>query len=485
MNQPQTRIERRSFQSAELRKIRTEYKQSMNALRSKYFDYNAKKFRKTLFYCQYKQARKMNASVDSTVTCTYKEECTSPQTSTNMAPYNYECASQTEEDQTRAVSDHTDQAAVFEEEGVQADKLTLSDDLAHSVTSAHTIDIADEASSMTAFQSRSERRSVRRVELRQIRTNYKREMKGFCCHDYNAKKFKKTLFYHRLNQASIRRTEDTSVDCKYEETVETDTSEDISTGQIHAAVVIPATCTRQEEEGPSTQADTDMVFNNDECAPATESIHTAANREECDAENAPSSDSSTSTVMEDKEAAAVCKDVDIRKDAESFKMEWSILSLLSVSLFDGSFDTLGELQARDDLASSENTELGDKKQDTEDDLDDEVGEEEEEDDRPLVSAKEIDSSFYEKSLKETSWMLTPPSSMMSVICDEKTSSLLTPPQSINGVVLNKPVYVQPSLMGRVEKAAVVSVIQEATFYPIEGMKKKRLRTLKCFVYSIN
>lgn len=75
-------------------------------------------------------------------------------------------------------------------------------------------------------------------------------------------------------------------------------------------------------------------------------------------------------------------------------------------------------------------------------------------------------------------MLTPPSSNMSIIYDENTSSLLTPPQSINGVVLNKPVYVRPSLMGRVKEAAVVSVIQEATFYPVEGIKKKRLRSLK-------
>lgn len=199
-------------------------------------------------------------------------------------------------------------------------------------------------------------------------------MKGFCCHDYNAKKFKKTLFYYRLNQTSIRRTEDTSVDCNCKDTVETDTSGDTSTSQINTASVVIVTCTHQEEDELSTQADTDMGFRNDEY----EGIHTASDREECDAENAPGSDSGTSTVKEVKEAA------------ESFELEWSILSLLSVSLFDGSFHTLDELQARADSANSENTELGDKKRDT----DDEVGEEEEEyDERPFVSAKEIRLEF--------------------------------------------------------------------------------------------
>ncbi|GAA5799846.1 hypothetical protein HPULCUR_005265 [Helicostylum pulchrum] len=68
MTDYQNRAERRSVQLVELRKIRTEYKQEMKASRSKYFNYNTKKFRKTLFYQHLKPASQMNTAVDSPAT---------------------------------------------------------------------------------------------------------------------------------------------------------------------------------------------------------------------------------------------------------------------------------------------------------------------------------------------------------------------------------------------------------------------------------
>ncbi|KAI9262648.1 hypothetical protein EDC94DRAFT_584635 [Helicostylum pulchrum] len=89
MTDYQNRAERRSVQLVELRKIRTENKQEMKASRSKYFNYNTKMFRKTLFYQHLKQASQMNTAVDSPATGTYKEEGHSPLTDTTTALYSY------------------------------------------------------------------------------------------------------------------------------------------------------------------------------------------------------------------------------------------------------------------------------------------------------------------------------------------------------------------------------------------------------------
>lgn len=99
----------------------------------------------------------------------------------------------------------------------------------------------EETSSMTAYQNRAERRSVRRVELRKMRTQYKQDKKILRSKwfNYNARKIRKTVFYYRLKQASVRKAEDFSIECNTQDTMETYTSVDIS-----------VTFTRQEE-GPS------------------------------------------------------------------------------------------------------------------------------------------------------------------------------------------------------------------------------------------
>ncbi|GAA5811991.1 hypothetical protein MFLAVUS_005438 [Mucor flavus] len=431
MTEYQNRTERRSLRRVELRKIRTEYKKSMNSFRSKNFDYNPKKFRKTFFYRQFKQSSKINAAVDSTATCEYKEEGTSLQTNTDMVSYNFECSSQAE-DQVRLVSDCSDQAtegdALFEE-GVQVSEPLLSDDIKHVVKSAHVADIAEEASSITERCNRYERRSLQRL-------------------------------------ASVITTEDTSVD-----TTKNDTS-DISTGQINTVADSPVT-SAHKEEGPSAQAITDMVVNNYECTSVVEGIDIAVDREGCDAEEVPSSGTDNFIIMADEEATIIVNNVYNTQDAESFKSEWSTLSLISEDMFDGSLDTLGKLQARTH-ANSEHIESGEEKPDNEDHLNEKEDEDKEEYERSL----DIDYSFYEKYLKEVAWMVTPPSSIMSVICKEKTYLLVKAPQNITDVVSSKPVHVRSSIMGRVEEAAVVPAIQEATFSPVLGIKKKRLRALK-------
>ncbi|KAI9271116.1 hypothetical protein EDC94DRAFT_656011 [Helicostylum pulchrum] len=53
---------------------------------------------------------------------------------------------------------------------------------------------------MTDYQNRAERCSAQRVETRKIRTEYKQEMKASRCLDHNAKKFRKTVLYQHLKQ---------------------------------------------------------------------------------------------------------------------------------------------------------------------------------------------------------------------------------------------------------------------------------------------
>ncbi|GAA5812025.1 hypothetical protein MFLAVUS_005474 [Mucor flavus] len=416
MTEYQNSTERRSLQRIELRKIRTEYKKSMNTFRSKHFDYNPKKFRKTFFYRQFKQASKINAAVDSTATCEYKEEGTTPQTDTDMVSYNFECSSQAE-DQVRLVSDRNNQATEGDallEEDIQVNKLALSEDIEHVVESAHDANIAEETSCINERHNRYERCSLQRVESRKIRTDYKRQMKG---------------------QASVITTEDTSAQA----------------------------------------ITTDVVFDNYEYTSVTEDIDIAVNKEGCDAEDVPSSDTDTFIIMADKEATIIVKGVDDTQDVESFKLEWNTLYLISEDVFDGSLDTLGKLQERTYATNPEYTELGEEKLDNEDHIDEKEDEDKE---KEYERSLDIDYSFYEKKLKEVAWMVTPPSSIMSVICEEKTSLLVKAPQSITNVVFNKPVHVQPSIIGRVERAVAVSAIQEATISPVKAVKKKRLRALK-------
>lgn len=96
----------------------------------------------------------------------------------------------------------------------------------------------------------AEKRSLRRVELPKTQTLYKWDKKVSRSEwfDYNAKRFCKTVFYHYLKQASVRKAEDTSVEINAQDTTEN-----------YKFVDIPVTFTRQEE-GTSPHLDTDMAL---------------------------------------------------------------------------------------------------------------------------------------------------------------------------------------------------------------------------------
>lgn len=129
MTEYKNRAERRSVQRVELRKIRTEFKQQMKALRINYFDYNAKKSRKTLYYHHLKQTSQKSTAVDITATGTYQEEGLSPQTDTRTGFYTPITEISQEDGHVDVVYNHTDQevesTAVLKEECIQADKLVL------------------------------------------------------------------------------------------------------------------------------------------------------------------------------------------------------------------------------------------------------------------------------------------------------------------------------------------------------------------------
>ncbi|GAA5796182.1 hypothetical protein HPULCUR_001551 [Helicostylum pulchrum] len=141
---------------------------------------------------------------------------------------------------------------------------------------------------MTDYQNRAEGCSAQRVEPRKIRTEYKQEMKASRCLDHNAKKFRKTVFYRHLKQTS----------------------------QMNVAVDIPDTC-KYQEEGPSHQPDTAIyqeegnirvVYN-----PTDQAVNVAADKEECDAVEASSSETGTLTVMAVKKLKSLLKALILHK----------------------------------------------------------------------------------------------------------------------------------------------------------------------------
>ncbi|GAA5798818.1 hypothetical protein HPULCUR_004224 [Helicostylum pulchrum] len=508
MSEYQNRAEKRSLQRVQLRKIRTEYKQQMKAVCSNCFDYNAKKFHKTLLYYRFKQesigiaedasadcnsqdttetyisgespsdifTSQMNTDVDIPVIFIYQEEDPSPQLDTDMAFDNYEYAPVTEiyqeEDHIRTASYPIDQdvkdSAIYEEECIQANTLVLSYDLDHAVKSTHVTDILEEAFSIqisknvTLGDTEKITEGIFVAEISEVEDlSISSDATSPLATDTDITTALTTEFSQKVGSSNHASTED-----KNHVSVTSMQVNDVS----------------EERETPKESIAADTLDSKD--------VNITADKEECDAEEAPSSDTGAFTVMADKEATVIFKDIDITQDVESFKLEWNILSRISVHMFDCFLDTLGELQTRTDALvnaiDSENTELGDDKKDTEEHLDgkeddvhkeDEVGEKEE-DERSFVSKKKINSSFSEKPMKEVTWMLTPPSSIMSVVCEEKTSSPVTPPQNITDVVFDKPLYVQPNIIGEVEGAVAVSAILEVTFSPVEEAKKKRLQTLR-------
>ncbi|GAA5813179.1 hypothetical protein MFLAVUS_006653 [Mucor flavus] len=100
-------------------------------------------------------------------------------------------------------------------------------------------------------------------------------------------------------------------------------------------------------------------------------------------------------------------------------------------MFDGTIDTLGELQVRTGALINATEE----------------------------EKKKIHPGCSEKSIKEVAWMVTPPSSTMEGICEENISSSVAPPQCITNTVRDK-----------VEETTAVSVFREVTFSPVEGEK---------------
>ncbi|KAI9270963.1 hypothetical protein EDC94DRAFT_690867 [Helicostylum pulchrum] len=290
---------------------------------------------------------------------------------------------------------------------------------------------------MTDYQNRAERRSVQLVELRKIRTEYKQEMKAFRSKyfNYNTKKFRKTLFYQHLKPAS----------------------------QMNTAVDSPATGTYQEEEEGNIRVIYDRTNQTVENTHATyiteEAFSIQTDKKECGVVEASSSGTDTVTVMADEEVKVIAKDVNSTQDVNSFKLKWNILPFISLHMFDCS-------DAAVNAADRENTKLGKNKKGTEEPLDEKdddvrkndeaVQQQEEDNEMLLLSEKKIDSSFCEKSMKEVPWMVTPSASIKDVIRGETASFS----------------------MGKVKKSSAITAIREVAFSPVEGVKKKRLRSLK-------
>lgn len=547
MTEYRNRSERRSLQRVELRKIRTNYKQSMKAFHSKYFDYNPKKFRKTLFYHRLKQASvvitddtsvdcnyqdtaetdtsgkcpsdtsasQINVADDIPVTFTYQKESPSTQTETDMVIYNYECVPVTGiyqgEDLIRVVSNCNDQSIkctdMYKEECNQANTQVLSDALGHVIKNTLSTDIAEETFSIqtnmhtalgnvegiiVADVSEAEYSSIPSDDTSPLTTKknittalYTERSQEVGSHNETSAEDKNCLSLIPMRVSYISKKRETQT-----ENIAADTL-----GYKDIYIVAD-----EEEcdvaEAPTSDAGTFTVMSDkekeSEVVVKDVYINISADKEECEAAEAHSSGAGTFTVTADKEATIIIKDVDLTQDVESFKLEWNTLSLISEDMFEGSLDTLNELQARTNIlvnaADPGNTQLGEDKKHIKERLDgkedevrkdDEVGQEDEDDERFLVPEKKMNSSISEKPItKEVAWLLTPPSSIMSIVYEEKTSSSITPPQSVNDVVFNKPLYVQPSIMGRVEEAATVSVIGQMTFSPVEGDKKKRFQTLR-------
>lgn len=547
MTEYRNRSERRSLQRVELRKIRTNYKQSMKAFRSKYFDYNPKKFRKTLFHLHLKQASvvitentsvdcnyqdttetdtsgeylsdtsasKINTAEDIPVTLTYQEEGYSTQTDSDMAIYNYECVPITGiyqgKEIIRVVSYCNDQAIrgidINKEEYNQANTQVLSDALGHIIENTLSTDTAEKTFS--------------------IQTNMHTALgnvEGIIVPDVSEVEYS-SIPSNATNSLTTNKNITTALhtECSQEVDPYNETSAEDNNSLSLISMGVSYVSKEKETQPESIAADTlgyrdiHIVADEEECDVAEalisdtgaftvisdkekESevvvkdvyINISADKEECEAVEARSSESGTFTVIADKEATIIVKDVDLTQDVESFKLEWNTSSLISGDMFEGFLDTLNELQARTNIlvnaADPENTQLVEDLKPTEEHLDekeddvrkdDEAGQEDEDDERSLVPEKKINSSISEKPIvKEVSWLLTPPSSIMSIVYEEKTSSSVTPPQSVNDVVFNKPLYVQPSIMGKVEEAAAVSAIGEMTFSPVKGNKKKRFRTLR-------
>ncbi|GAA5799095.1 hypothetical protein HPULCUR_004504 [Helicostylum pulchrum] len=279
---------------------------------------------------------------------------------------------------------------------------------------------------MTDYQNRAERRSVQLVELRKIRTENKQEMKASRSKyfNYNTKKFRKTLFYQHLKQASQMNTAvDSPATGTYQEEGHSPLTD--TTTALYSYGRTPITEVYQEEGKIRVIYDrTNQTVENTHATDITEedfSIQT--DKRECDAVEASSSGTGTVAVMTDEEAKVIVKDVNSTQDLGKNKK--------------GAEEPLDE---KDDDVRKD---------------DEAVQQQQQEEEMFLVSEKKIDSSFYEKSMKEVAWTVTPLASIEDVIREETASLLITPPQSITGFALS----VTPSIMGRVKKSAANTAIR--------------------------
>ncbi|KAI9260902.1 hypothetical protein EDC94DRAFT_673698 [Helicostylum pulchrum] len=474
MTEYQNRAARRGIKRAELRKIRTEYKRKMKAFRC--LDYNAKKFGKTVFYCNWKQASVKAAEdasfdcnsqdtttetyisgesssdiftssqTDTTVNCTRQEEGPSPPADTAMAFYNYECAP--EDNRIRGVYDRTDQAVegiVYEEEYIQDNMLVIPDDFGHATGN---IEQVTEEGILVAEMSKVE--------------------DSFIQPDATT----------RPLTADIEIVTARNIDCSQEVVYSSDDT------SVEDKDYAPFTSVQASGVSEAREARKESVI---EDTLGSKDVNISAGKEECDVKEAPSFEAGTFTIMADQEdeAGIVVKEVGITLVVNSFKLRWNLLPVISLHMFDCSLNTPCEIQAfvnvLGNAAGGENTEVGEDKKDTEellceneDDVqkDDEAGQQQEKDERAL----------------EVAWMVASPCSIMRVICEDKTSLLVTPPQSITGFVFNRTLSVQPSITSRVKESEAVTAFREVTFSPVEGVKRKRLRNLKTHIswnYKLN